>query len=1008
MAKSSETPRTCPVLIGREDDLFAVRRAVDQAYNGRGGVVLVTGEAGIGKSRLVAGLRTLVGSDDCASMPTLLQGYCFEPDRLLPYAPLLDLLDSFLRSRPSPEVATLFDASAADVARLVPAITQIIPGLVTAPPLEPEQEKRRLFQVLAQFLLKLAEIAPLLVVIEDIHWCDDTSLDFFLYLTRRIEASRLLLILTFRSDEVYPPLAHFLALLERERLTTELTLQRLSAPQVEAMLSAIIGGGVRIRWDFTAMVYSLTEGNPFFIEEVMKSADISDHGVPPVAVVALPDAVQIPRSVKDAVHRRSTQLGEHARDLLRIAAVAGRRFDFAVLQAITGMDEMALLAGIKEMITAQLVVEESADHFAFRHALTHQAMYGELLTRERRLLHQTIAETIESVYAGALDAHFTELAYHFYEAQAWGRALWYTRRVGDRALALHSPRAAVEQFSRAIIAEQRLEMNPSPDLYRSRGMAYGIIGDFESARGDHTAALVFTRQRSDQRAEWRSLMDLGDLWAGRDYARSGEFFRQAAVLARDLDNTAIYARSLNRLANWLINTGQVIESFGAHQEALHIFANSGDRRGMAETFDLLGMAHGISGATVDSVEHYTRAIALFRELDEPQLLSSSLASQALYASPALSDVTYGVVGDPEAGERMVTEALLLARRAGWLAGEAYAHWAAAATCASYGAFGTALEHGTDALSIATEIEHQQWMAASYWSLGQTRVALLAPPAAISQLEAGLGLARMLGSAWWLAHLSASLAHAHLLNDDPQSAASVLEVALARREQPRIMPERRVAWMWGEVTLAQGDPVTALSICEALIGSTPGSPNGHVIPWLAKLRGEALIELNRFNEAEESLDAAIHAAERQHAQPLLWQLYRARGRMYHRCKRDLAAEQNYRQARNLVTMLGKTLNDDLERERFLTAALSTLPKERQRSMREITRAQYGGLTPREREVATQIALGNSNRAIAEALILSERTITTYVTSILGKLGFTSRVQVAAWAIAHGLADPDVQS
>jgi DNA-binding CsgD family transcriptional regulator len=962
-----------------------------QAGAGAGRIALLTGEAGIGKSRLTSELKATARAAGDDPEPLIVQGNCFEPDRTLPYAPLLDLLDGLIAGRSTAQIADLIGSAAAELARLLPAIGQAVPDRAPVPESDPEQEKRRLFQALAQVLVRLAAPAPLVLIVEDIHWCDDTSLEFFVYLARRIAAAQLLVVFTYRSDEVHPALAHFLAMLDRERIATEYALTRLTVPEAEEMLRAIFGPAVRLRREMVETIYTLTEGNPLFIEELAKSV-----GGTADDPVLLTDAPQIPRSVRDAVQRRSAQLDPAARDLLRVAAVAGRRFDFALLHAVTGHDEATLLRTIAQLVAAQLVVEESADHFAFRHALTQQAVYSEILARERRALHSTIATMIARIYPETPDVHLADLAYHANAAGDWEQALAYSRRVGERALALHAPRAAVEHFTRALGAAWQLTQSPPAALYRSRGLAYGTLGEFAQARSDHEAALFIARDVADSRAEWQSLKDLGDLWAGRDYERAGVYFREAATLARDIGDPVVHARSLNRLANWLINTGEPDESLRVHTEALRIFTEARDRHGMAETYDLLGMANGIAGATRESVQHYERAIALLREDGDAQLLSSSLASKALYASPSLSDVTLCPGGDPDGATRELAEALRLAQQTGWLAGEAYAYWSAAVTEASYGSLAPALRHGIHALRIAREIEHAQWTTAAHWSLGQVSISLLRADQAIEHLGEGLLLASALGSAWWHGHISASLAHAHLLRNDPRSAASVLTGARSAGEEPRIMPERRIVWMWGEIALAQRDPATALRIADRLVSSTPGAVSEGVIPWLMKLRGESLTALRRFDEAAHTLDAAQRGAAQQYARPLLWQVQRARGRLLHRWKRDEAAAKAYADARATVTSLAETLDDPALRDQFLAVALATMPPERQPSARQRAAESYGGLTQRERDVAVHIAQGLSNRDIADALFVSERTVTTHVTNILGKLGLTSRAQIARWA------------
>ena len=222
-------------------------------------------------------------------------------------------------------------------------------------------------------------------------------------------------------------------------------------------------------------LYTLTEGNPFFIEEILKSLIAGGELVfTDGRWVGRPaNELHIPRNIQDAVQQRIVRLSEAAREILTIASVAGQRFDFALLQQLTHHDESQLLALMKELIAAQLVIEESADQFAFRHALTQQAIYTQLLVREsRRTIHHQIADTLESLYATNLEPNLEDLAYHYYKAEVWDKALTYGQLAGDKAQALYSPRAAIEQYSQALHAAQRLTISPPSALYRKRGQAY--------------------------------------------------------------------------------------------------------------------------------------------------------------------------------------------------------------------------------------------------------------------------------------------------------------------------------------------------------------------------------------------------------------------------------------------------------------------------------------------------------------------------------------------------------
>lgn len=255
------------------------------------------------------------------------------------------------------------------------------------------------------------------------------------------------------------------------------------------MLRAIFNLPQSLRNEFLDPIVDLTEGNPFFVEEILKALVTSGeifYGESgwvrkPIGELHTLRA----RSVQEAVQRRVAQLGEAAHRVILLAAVAGRRFDFELLRQMTGHDEQALLQVMKELIAAQLVSEEAAGRFVFRHALTQHAIYSQSLALERKGLHRAIGETMERLYADALDTHVSDLAYHFYTAEVWDKALTYSQRAGEKAQRMYAPHAAVEHFSHALEAARHLARAVSPTLYHARGQAYDTLGEFEAARADY-------------------------------------------------------------------------------------------------------------------------------------------------------------------------------------------------------------------------------------------------------------------------------------------------------------------------------------------------------------------------------------------------------------------------------------------------------------------------------------------------------------------------------------------
>jgi len=994
-----ETPVLCPVLIGRRDDFAALCSLVQRTKRGNGYVALVSGEAGIGKTRLVTEVKAYA----MAQGLLLFQGACFPTDSACPYAPLLDLLRPFVDGASAPDERGYFaPATSSLLADLTAKGANVV---LPVAPLEPEQEKRRLFESLAHFFTTQSARQTALLIVEDLHWSDDTSLEFLHYLARRCTAHPILLLLTYRSDETSPGLRHLLAQLDRERLAQECSLAHLTQEEVEAMLRAMLALPRSARLELPGPIYTLTEGNPFFVEELLKSFIATgevfytngrwQHKPP--------GELHIPRSVQDAVQQRTERLSAPARHVSTLAAVAGRRFDFSLLQDLTHYDEQQLIQVVKELIAAQLVVEESAEQFAFRHALTRQAIYAGLLVRERKALHRSIADALEGLYASTLDTHLVDLAYHFSEAGLWVKALEYGQRAAEQAQRLYTPGAVVEQVTRALNAAQHGSITPSATLYRLRGQAYETLGDFEHAHLDYETTLQIARAADDRYSEWQALMDLGFLWAERDYAQTGALYQQALTLARSIENPIALAHSLNRLGNWHVNVEQPHEALRYHQEALTLFEQAQDSHGIAETYDLLGMTATLGGDLLQGSAYYRQAIVLFEELNDRQGLASSLPTLMLlgegggYETETLVSATTSFAESLHFGEL----ALQTAREIGQRSAEAYALSALAQYLGPRGEYARALEVAQASLALSEQIEHRQWLTDAHWQLGVLYLDLLALPEAQQHLEEALALAQETGSWNWIRIVTGFSARLSLLEGMRTQAEAMLNAALALDAPFQTIGQRLVWDARATLALACNNPGLALDIVDRLIASAANLSGEQIIPHLWKARGEALAALGRRTEAEAVLLAAQASAQAQGLRPLLWRITVVLGNLYQAQARREVAEEAFATARTIIEELAAALSDEALRTTFLSSALLLLPRSRPLTPRRAVKQAFGGLTEREREVATLIAQGHTNRAIAEQLILSERTVEGHVTNILTKLGCTTRTQIATWAVEKGL-------
>jgi DNA-binding CsgD family transcriptional regulator/Tfp pilus assembly protein PilF len=752
-------------------------------------------------------------------------------------------------------------------------------------------------------------------------------------------------------------------------------------------------------------LYAHSEGNPFFVEELLKSLMTTGELVCVDGTwKRTAQRAPMPRSVQEAVQQRAVYLSADAKRLVTLAAVAGRRFNVTLLQEMMRCDEEHLLALLKEVMAVQLVVEEGVEQFAFRHALTQQAIYAELLLRERQALHRNIAQTLERLSTSsptARERYLEDLAYHSFEAGLWEQALAYAQEAGEKALRLYAQQAAVDHFTRTVEAAHHLSQTPSAHLYLARGQAYETLGDFERARGDYERALDDARSVHDRPMEWQSITAIGFLWTGHDYEQAEVWFRQALALAEELADPTLRARSLNRLGNWLLNTGRIQEALEAFQEALRQFEMRADRQGMAEMLEMLGGTSFFTGDPARGVkDFFGRAIELFRSLGDRQRLSSTLAARGVDADPETIETTYSALRTREECVQDVEEALLLACQMNSPSGQAFVEIATTAVLFSFGEFGPALAHAQEALCIATTIEHQEWVAATYGMLGQLYLLLLELDKATSYLEAGVAGAQALGSAIWIGLLTPYLALAYVLRREFPRAEAMLKTIKSRDQEAGNFFERQAARIWGELALAQGEPAVALHIADQLLASAPGDEH-QPIPHLLTLKGEALLALKRLPEAAEALEEAKRGAEQRQAPSILWRIHRSLGHVYHLLKQEDQVQREYSCARDIITKLAATIDETALREHFLHAALSSFPQEKPISQEALTSSKYGGLSAREREVAALVAQGKSNREIAACLVVSERTAEAHVSNILGKLGFTTRAQIAAWAVEKGL-------
>jgi tetratricopeptide (TPR) repeat protein len=553
--------------------------------------------------------------------------------------------------------------------------------------------------------------------------------------------------------------------------------------------------------------------------------------------------------------------------------------------------------------------------YIFQHALLQEAAYDSLLKQDRKRLHQAVGQAMERLYPEQLDELAPLLARHFEEAADDDRALTYFILAGERAMRQFALPEVVAHYTSALAIAPRLQA-PLAKLYRARGLAYEGRGDYERARMDQEAALQSAQAAHDPRAEWQALIDLGKLWAERDYGKTGEYFQRAFDLARTLDDPATLAHSLNWMGNWNINVERPQEARRYHHEALTIFQQLNDQRGIAQTVDLLGMTNSLGGDLIQGALYYRQAIVRLQELDDRVDMASSLTALAM--GSAISQSTTMVLAAKNLAESKLDaeQALQIARECGWRSAESFALIALATCQGSGGEFTQALVSGNRGYAIAEEIGHRQWMTYAGAILGEVYVDLLDLPLAHQRLEHALALAKETGSWHWIRTLAGLLATVCTSQNDLVAAQTALDGIPSPDDPPQTLGQRLVFCARVEIALAHGEPERALEIIGQLIASAANAkPDGSNILRVSMLRGQALVALSKYAEAETAYKAAREIADAQGALPVLWKIHAALGKLHRLQGRSADAETAFNIARGIVVKLAEDISDDAMRKGF---------------------------------------------------------------------------------------------
>src|SRR5262245_60784680 len=472
--------------VGRAAELARLGQRMRAARSGHGAVVLLEGEAGIGKTRTLEELAETVRAEGA----TVLWGRCYEGEAARPYGPFAEALSEYARRAAAETLRADLGVGAAALTRLVPELCERLPDLPEPVALQPDEERVRLLDAVVQWLLALAARAPTVVVIDDLHWADHGTVAMLRHVARFARRGQLLVLGAYRDVEIdgQHPLRDALGTLPRETTYEQIALAGLDPAAVRELL--IMVTDQKVPPALVTAITRETSGNPFFIREVLlhlveeRTLVHADGGWS--ATVAV-EAIRIPDTVRHVIARRLGRLGEPARRLLDVAALFTETVRFDIAAPVAGLEETAGLNALDEVLAAQLLKSTPDPHaYEFTHALVRHTLYGTLNPPRRVRLHRQIAEAMERVYADA-ERYAGEIARQYYQSAALPgaeRGVAYCLAAADRA----ERAGALEEVADALA--MALALLPTDDARRGRLLARCGRALSATKRADEAAAIA--------------------------------------------------------------------------------------------------------------------------------------------------------------------------------------------------------------------------------------------------------------------------------------------------------------------------------------------------------------------------------------------------------------------------------------------------------------------------------------------------------------------------------------
>ncbi len=752
--------------VGRQNELKQLRLGLESAKAGKGRIIFITGEAGVGKTRLAEELINL-------KIPfkyEFLKGQCIYHEGVDPYLPFIDMFKGYLTEHPY--IATAIMASFSSPASLIfnyypteiekyssksdstlknsitsnnnisppkftpkgqsltnPPATQLTVKPSDLQDLQLLEGKHRMFETISKIIINISQNKPLVMFMDDLQWADAASLHLLHYLARNIKNQPILIIGAYRLEDIdyslgcIHPVQELITRLGAENLVDIIELDRFSYQHCLLMVSELLGVK-NIPKDFSDLVYNETEGNPFFIKEVLRT--LVEEGALSIKNEKLvlnikPEEIVIPTSIKELIKLQLQRLDPESREIIEYASVIGNEFNLDLLKSITTKNETELINILGNLLEAKIITnydEKGGFVWKFSHNKTHEVIYTELNPNKKRLIHLAIAKYLEKSKDEKDECIVYNLANHFYSGFDFDSALSYSIEGGKKAVQAYATKEALSLYNLSLNSLRRLDdiLINSPDYKEKKievlsklGTLHITLGEWDKALDYYEQILPICDELKNNKKKSQTYLNLGWLYQRRSFWEEAQKnFRKSLALAETIKDESITAEAYHGL-------GAVLEREGDHEQAIECYTiakkfaeKNDDYLNLAKSHNAFGRIYNQQGNYLKAIEHKKKSIYLFEKIKNLPELAKAYTSLGL---------TYFDMGEMEKNIEYNEKCIKLADKISDIRIKGYGLSNAVEALVKTNELDKALEYASEALEIFKKMDERFMIALNYMNFG---------------------------------------------------------------------------------------------------------------------------------------------------------------------------------------------------------------------------------------------------------------------------------------------------